>query len=159
MTQSKPCVYSISVDYGNEETIGEDSEDSDGKVKKSLNSTESSSWMGAVGMLFGYSNSSQNQESSQLIVQSGQYEGSHIGSYGYLMNQIGTTMCPPDKLSWESLLIARADELILDLVCEQIISLSCGLLDITTVFFLIFSPSFFLSFFTYSHTHTFFCNS
>lgn len=139
LNQSKPCVYSISVDYGNEnKDDGDDGDNEETGSSKNINSSGTSSWIGAVGMLFGYTNISSNQQPNQLIVQSGQYEGSRFGSYGYLMHQIGNTMCPPDKITWESLLISRVEELVLDLVCEQIISLSCGLLEATKVITILF---------------------
>lgn len=140
LPQSKPCVYSISIDYGSEGN-DENDEDIDESIKTKeieKKSSETSSWIGTVGMLLGYSSTSQNQQPNPLIVQSGQYEGSRIGSYGYLMNQIGNTMCPPDKLAWEKLLITRCEELILDIVCDQILSLSSGLLDYTKVIFISF---------------------
>lgn len=38
-------------------------------------------------------------------------------------------MCPPDKVAWETLLVQTTQEVALDAIIEQILALTCGLMD------------------------------
>jgi hypothetical protein len=120
--ETKPCVYSITVDYGA-------SDDSDSESSPLPDTLPPSTWMGAMGMLFWPSN---EIKSDPHVVRSGPYEGCPTGSYGYLMHQIsndGMTMCPPERGAWESLLISKAQEVAMDAIIDQILSLASGLID------------------------------
>lgn len=138
--ESKPCVYSITVDYGSS-----DETDSDSSPLPEV--SQSYSWAGAMGMFFW---SSTNAETSpSKVVPYGPFEGSPIGwslpfdspspvfdiwigSYGYLMHQNSneaTTKCPPDRIGWETLLISQAVDEAMDLTIDQIVSLACALVD------------------------------
>jgi hypothetical protein len=122
--ETKPCVYSITVDYGSM-----DDTDSESSPLPEIVSQSSYTWMGAVGMLLWPST---DTKSDPNVVRSGPYEGCPTGSYGYLMHQISneaTTMCPPERDAWECLLLSKAQEVAMDVILDQIISLAAGLID------------------------------
>lgn len=70
LKESKPCVYSITVDYGSEETDSESS--------PLPEPVASYSWMGTVGSLF-WSPAEDLTMNSNAIVKTGPYEGSPSG--------------------------------------------------------------------------------
>jgi hypothetical protein len=51
------------------------------------------------------------------------------------------TMCPPDRMGWETLLISQAIDEAMDLTIDQIVSLACALVDSIGVRLSSFLPS------------------